>query len=528
MNPTQNNLVDEFVTDVKEFPTLDKYGEIHRKTVEIQPQRTVSGTSTTNDTFTRGPIDFNWNIQNQSRYIPSLSYIKCEVELTADSLQPSLQDGIALAENFMSNICSSVSFYIGNKCISRCDDYVGQTSMIYYRTQRSYNWLTSIGKNSFYLIPSFKERQSLISANYKEQLFEFGTTQGFDIAGTTQYDKVATENVITFSNNAGLDLREFLKAGDYINYGVGTGSSKWVAITGVTALTLTVDNLPDALTAEVVSSGELMARISSTVDEPNKGRNTVQCLWQPPLGIFQNRNIVLGAGSFRLKYTPKSNKLGAIQMDKNLASTGDLQIKNFVMVNTVFQDSTFNDGTYYIMLDEYNVQNKKLNNSSSLTSHNFTVPPTTHSISVFSQDGAAGSVDLPSVTPSLFKDENNSNVDIRHLQLFYAGTTKPVTLFDSSFTADTNHLPQRYEWNSSNCGMAEIGGESYEDWLERGIINTTKFIKEKGNNATELQLQTDFGDVSGDVELFVASLYRNIVKVTVKSGFITLVQLVEN
>ena len=154
MEPTNVSLIDEFVTDIKRFPTLDQYGEIHRRTVEVQPQRDVSA-STGTDTFERGPIDLQFNVQNQSRWIPSLSYVKADVELTIGGIAPTLGDSLALAESFMSNICSSVSFYIGNKCVSRCDDYVGQASMLYYRTQRSFNWLSSIGKDAFYLIPSF-------------------------------------------------------------------------------------------------------------------------------------------------------------------------------------------------------------------------------------------------------------------------------------------------------------------------------------------------------------------------------------
>lgn len=540
MNPSKASLVDEFVTDLKEFPTLDEYGEIHRRIVEVQPQRTVSADAGT-DTFSRGVIDFQYNIQSQSRLIPSLSYIKCEAEILINGSAPTLQDKIALSEVWLSNLCESVSFYIGNKSISRVDDYVGQTSMLFYRTQRTYNWLNSIGKDAFYLIPAVEDRQNLISSNATQRLFDFqiAAPAGLGFPGGTTYEKTGGEAEIVFTVLGGTDLTKFVKVGDSIKYSEDTNGIKQAAVTGVTfdGANAGTISIASVLADEIASTDLATSPLTLVVDdelgqtELNK-KNTVQVLWQPPLGIFHNRSLVLGAGYYRLKIKPSSSKAGAFEMNGNfpLPANTVMNFRKYVLVNTIFQDTTFNDGEYYLCLDEFNVQNKRLNQASSLTSHNFTIPPTTHMISIFSQDGNAGaqSESNAGIPATVFKDENNSNVDLRHIQLFYGGQTKPITLFDSSFTSTTNNLVQRYEWEMCNTGLSEVGGESYDSWLQRGILYTTQFIKEKGNNSTELAIQLDYGDIQGDVELFVAAMYRNIVKVKVQDGFVAHVTLIES
>ena len=180
-------------------------------------------------------------------------------------------------------------------------------------------------------------------------------------------------------------------------------------------------------------------------------------------------------------------------------------------------------------LEEWECQNRKLNPGSSLTTHNFTVPSTTSKIVIFAQDTGAGSTDVPWIPPSVFRSSVVNVADnLKHIQLTFGGKTVPSTLIDSSFEGTTNNLTQRYAWNQESNGMSEVGGETFDAWLEGGIIQAFEFYREPSDKSTQLQIQLDYGNMNDTVELFVAANLRNCVKVTTESGLITQVDIIEH
>ena len=88
-------------------------------------------------------------------------------------------------------------------------------------------------------------------------------------------------------------------------------------------------------------------------------------------------------------------------------------------------------------------------------------------------------------------------------------------------------MNQRYFENYRNVDLDGISCENFKSWVERGAIYSHSFRKTKGNMSTVAQIQCNFHDLSDNVEIFVASKYSRLCKVTTKDGFITGVQCIE-
>jgi len=561
--------IDVTVTDLKMLPTLDKLGLINSTTVEVAPQRQVAKTEngfTIKDKWEKGLIDIQFNINGQKRWIPSKSYFKATARLSVNDLPPEAKHSIAFAESFMSNIIASCSFYIGNVCVSRMDDYVGQAQMILHRCNRDLNWLSTIGKDVYFLEPDFLNRQELSSSNgisietewfvledAKGVKYDALQLVGFDATGPSPAD---LHTAATFKKGTGGDLPDplsiWIPGIDQLTYKSTSPGSLAKNIGDVANITGTIGPITvNEYVVHLVQELELVPEDTIPVNDVSRLRddqtgetvkdrkNTIQIIFQLPLGIF-NCKAVLPQGEFRFKITPKSDKLGAVQTKLSVLPAGwKMDILDFTLVNTIFHDSTsFGDGTYYLALDEVEIQNKKLNGGASLTSHNFILPQSTHKIALFAQDTSAGSIESTGVPPSRFRvsqagsTADTTSLDIRHCQITFAGITKPSNLFESKFEESdkNNRLTQRYLWHQQNCENTGNGGaELYDDWLKRGWILMTDWTREKGDNSTQCQIQLDFGDLTtiDDVELFIVSFYRNICKVQVKNGLITEVLLKE-
>jgi hypothetical protein len=544
---TEEKLIDSVVKDIKALPTLDQYGLVSETTVEIEPQRRVAGVGAKGDPdyqkdkWTRGVIDTQFSVNSGKRWIPAKSYFKASVALTTNSAQPKSTDAITLASGFMNNIIASCSFYIGNVCVSRCDDYVGQQSMMKYRTQKDLNWLKSIGKDVFYVIQDFSERQRQTDSDGHLEKIIYSQLGYAD--NNLFEDTTLTQ--VRFTQGAGTALpptNTIWRVGDKIQYipkeatarsaDGDLGIVRTVTAVNNTTNTLTLSPARDWILTGTIDMSQAKVYRIRDAQEPIQStdrRNRVQVLFQLPLGIFDANGSVLPQGEMRFKITPKSDKIGAVETyyGVDLPTDWDLNITDFALVNTVFSSTkTFADDSYYLQLEEWELQNRKLNPGSSLTTHNFTLPPGTNKIVVFAQDTGSGSPDTPWIPPSVFKSSTgNASDDLRHIQITFGGKTMPATLIDSSFVNSTNNLTQRYMWNAENNGFRDVGGETFDDWLSAGIIQSFEFHRPVGDMSTQCQIQIDYANMTDECELFVAANYTNLVKVTTESGLITDVQI---
>ena len=538
MSLNENSIIDSIVKDIKILPTLSDYGLVNATTVEVEPQRRVGSDDPTGllpDKWSRGLIDLQWSISSGKRWIPKSSYLKTTASLTVNDLQPSASDAITFASNFMNNLVSSCTFMIGNKVVSRIEDYVGQTSMVKYRCEKDLSWLSTIGRDVRFLIPSFSERQRRTSSDGHLKVTPY-IALGYSDANTiTSID--ATH--IQFAQAGGgvlPPLNTTFSVGDRINYHQLPSPAAPFHSTKITAInagtnTLTIEALPVGAVITMLQSAMYRSRDSQDAQRPVDSKNIVQICWQLPMGIFDTDSI-LPQGDFRLKIVPKNDKIAGVETSSGalLPSGWKLNIIDFKLVNCVFSSTkAFADDDYYLILNEWNLQNRKLNPGASLTTHNWTLPSTTTKVVVFAQDSSSGSVEVPFIPPSVFKAQSvNTALDLRHITLTFGGQTKPTSLFDSSFTEGVQNVTQRYLWNSQNNKLDVVGGETFEDWLDGGLIYATEFYRVAGDKSTQLQLQLDYGDMTNECEVFVAANCRNVVKISTEGGLVTQVLVQEN
>jgi len=540
MSLNENSIIDSIVKDIKILPTLSDYGLVNATTVEVEPQRRVGSDDPTGllpDKWSRGLIDLQWSVSSGKRWIPKSSYLKTTAALTVNDLQPSASDAITFASNFMNNLVSSCTFMIGNKVVSRIEDYVGQTSMVKYRCEKDLSWLSTIGRDVRFIIPSFGERQRRTASDGHLKDTPY-TALGYDDNNTiTSVD--ATH--IQFAQGAGgvlPALNTTFSVGDRITYkqlispGANFHSAKITGIdNGTNILTLEAPGVPVAAAITMLFSEMYRSRDSQDAPRPVDAKNIVQICWQLPMGIFDTEAI-LPQGEFRLKIVPKNDKIAGVETSTGapLPAGWKLNIIDFKLVNCIFSSTkAFADSDYYLVLNEWQLQNRKLNPGASLTTHNWTLPSTTTKIVVFAQDSSSGSVEVPHIPPSVFKAQTiNTALDLRHITLTFGGQTKPTSLFDSSFTEGVQNVTQRYFWNSQNNRLDVVGGETFESWLDGGLIYATEFYRVAGDKSTQLQLQLDYGDMTNECEVFVAANCRNVVKISTEGGLVTQVLVQES
>ena len=271
--------------------------------------------------------------------------------------------------------------------------------------------------------------------------------------------------------------------------------------------------------------------------------NTVFAIWQPPIGIF-DYDEELGSGNFRIQLNPNSNyTLNAVETKNPLfaAASPYRLVINDVRFYAYIEKKALPDSSRDLFLNELSIQSKTY--SSNLQ---FSIPPSTHSISIFVQDAAAGS--SPLIPPSMFKVQDGGDLYLKNIQLNYASMTKPSTNWDSKYESSgtsnagaltrssTLALQQRYHDTYDESGLeVQLGGmETITDWLRRGPFYHFTFARDVNNKSTELQVNTTFigpglaglaatgGATPGLTasRLFVVAHFRNTVQITTANGLI--------
>ena len=141
-------------------------GATRARYVERPPARDVTGR------FAGVPITFQWTNPRHTYFVPSRSYIRMRCKLIAKvpSVLGSMQDPLpawAPSLNFGHQLWQSCQWKIGNKTVSRLQDYVGQIGALDHRLSHSTTWLNSVGAATNFTQESFESRAKDIHPQYK-------------------------------------------------------------------------------------------------------------------------------------------------------------------------------------------------------------------------------------------------------------------------------------------------------------------------------------------------------------------------
>ena len=502
---------DLIITSPTQLPSISEMGDCESNYIQVNAQRQITGTN-----FNAGVIDFSFSLAGNLRSSLKKSYVRLRASIhSTGTTQPTKQEKIAFAENFANNLFQSAYFYIGGVDVSSKQNFCAQSSMARTRLSKPYSWMKSTGEVHGFNA-SFEERVSEVSSGgATRSAFEAASGITKEGAADAITIAIATSGVATVS---AAGLSEALVVGDVVQVdGVDYTVSVYTSVNE-----FTVANKPAVAVVASTDWGKVVTPVY--IAAPEDGSNDIEILFQPGgLGIWHT-DSVLPSGQYRLSLYPVNNsKLTEGIQSATSSATANIVVEDmYLYLHTFRAEAPMVDGQYFLDLDELSVQTKTLADSGQNT-FNCTIPANTYGIAVWSQGKDAGTTtELP---PSIFNNTSGSLTDLKNLQLTYGGKTSPNTDFSSSLANNQNWLKQRYYDSHLYANLAEVGGETYEDWIRRGPLFYFNFVKEESNRSTELQTSIRYGGTIGaNNQVFFAALYRNLCEITVSSGYVSSVR----
>jgi hypothetical protein len=486
--------------------------------LELQYRQVTAQRSVALAAFPDGVMDYNFSIGGRLGWIPNKSYFRIGITLSGPAgAAPLLKDQVAFADSVCGNLFSNVYCRAGGQDISSITNYAPQASICRDRLHKSHAWLESLGKGAYFLDPDFQDRVNRTAADLPASFESKVQTEKMgSVANPDDYrvQIAAATGVLTGTNC--FDFTANLAVGSEIL---------------VLGQTYTVESVTDATNVVVtpipVAAVDTTANGSAlklTRENDGDGRRTIYVMWRPPVALMDHGSP-LGSGDYRIQLNPNSyykssaveTKLGGRVVPTNYNfEVASCQL--YIATAKVDIPVTSTETLYF---KESQVQSKTMSNPTGENLLDFTVPPSTTSISVFVQSSdASTNTQMP---PSVFKTKDGSDTKLQSIQLTYANTVKPSTRWSSAYTTTTNYLTQRYNdtqqesqqfWNPG-------GPESFAAWLKRGPLIHYTFNRDKDDRSTHLQVAASYDGLEANTNLFIIAHYTRTVQISTTNGYIT-------
>lgn len=509
----------ELIASPTQLPSISEMGSAEANYIQVNAQRQINGSN-----FRQGVIDYAFSLAGNQRASMKKSYVRMRATIGSPSIvpggpliQPSIEDKVAFAENFANNLFSSAYFYIGGVDVSSKQNFCAQSSMARTRLSSTYGWLNSCGK-AYGFDTDFSKRAGEISSNGRTQIVFYPEGTGISVLGNVEV--VAADGTAEFSNVQNFGIGDIITTiGDQVLRIIGATSELIFLVEGVGAPL--VDEGPDTFSYTSITDG------ISTEFSLEDGKNEIEIIFQPgALGIWESESC-LPSGQYRLSLYPvnSDNLTPGIESKNAATQVNDFKIEvtdMYLYLHTYRSVEPIVNGHYFMDLNEMSTQVKTISSPVN-NNFNFTIPASTFGIAVWAQAKNAGV--NPQLPPSIFDNAQKQLLNLRNVQLTYAGKSAPNTNWDSEFGGQRNWLLQRYHDTYSNAGLSELSHETFDDFLKRGVLLYFEWVKSDDNRSTELQMSIDWS-VAGDefassTQVFVGSFFRNISRITVDSGYVT-------
>lgn len=492
----------------------------HNPNLELQWRQITCQRSINANTFAQGVQDFNFSIGAPQALVPSKCYLRYKLKLTkADGLTPIEDvDNVAIADNAIAACYDNIYMRLGGQDCSSITQYCTQADQVKTRLGKSGAWLDSIGAGAMMKQAPFAHRQDITSIRTTFPpgfAFQSPPDGGIPLAGTIEVK--TADGTIAGVGTALNTPPQDLKVGDVVYHPAHGTFRVSVAATADDGTSAVLTPFPPADIGATAGWVKVSGQSNSNI-----GKGEVYVMWQPSIGFFGCHEPV-GAGDFKLQLNPKPGfATAAVQSIVAAKTSADYK---FTVESAELYIATINSTlppsmTRIFPFQEMQVQSKQLAPGSTESLLDFTVPPSTHAITVFVQETNAGSTTL--LTPTMFKMVDKSDENLTGLQLQYANTAKPATRWtsDSSGTADL--LQQRYLDTQMYSGriMSAGGSETYADWRTRGPLYHFTFHRDASDRSTYLQVSATFENLGANANLFVVAHFSTAVEVVSENGFI--------
>lgn len=517
---------------------------------EVSCQKATSG-----EEFVRGVQDFNFSLGAPNVWIPRKSYFKIGIEIKGkNGAILSTADCTALADDVCGGLYNNAFFRIGGQDVSTINNYVPQASILKNRFGRSNAWLKSIGNSNGFIESDLNKRIARLASDAPSDVSSRPTilplAYGVAVGTALTVAVAAATGIVTGVNTT----FQTILAG---NIGAGNAvKNTYLYINGIQCLVRTCTG-QDAL---VIENGGIEFGATPdayfVINKPYDadGKNKIDVLWQPPLGIFdlmdENKveNEVLGAGDYRISLNPNSNyKFACLETTKQGTASADPdRIASTALApgNPGFFDINITDVKFYMAYCKMAIEENKVRQLSlaemmilskplagTSNTYEFSVPSSTQCLAVFFQSPAQGS--NSNYPPSKFVMLKNKQNYLSGLQITYGNTTKPSTKWASKYTTSTNQLVQRYHDNLSEAGLIfNVGGaESIQDYLNRGLYILYNFIRDQNDRSTQVQVSVDFSlldagntELEANASVYLCAIYDRQTEITTANGTVVSVR----
>jgi hypothetical protein len=499
--------------------------------VEVPCTKSVDGIN-----FKTGIQDYNFSISKPNVWIPSKTFFRVGLKITgAAGGVPNNIEQLAFADGCGGSLWDNCYFRAGGQDVSSVTQYAPQSYMAKSRTRTPGAWLHSIGAQATMLEPDFQKRVNYTSADISPtfdasgSFVNLGLVLAVSVNNNVALSQANYEGVtVTLETNGDVstpagapgtegDLTK-LKVGDTLTV-LNIDYRVTVAATAAIGTDMKVTPAPAAQVLAVVDA------FGITRHTPTEGKNQINVMVQPPLGIFDWEGE-LGAGDYRFQLNPNSDFEKAIvetlQPNAVIPGSYNVEVTN-VRLYIATAKKNIGDKTEILDLMECQVQSKP-STGAGTNLLQFTVPPSTQMISVFTQSVSANT--NPRLTPTSFKTKDNSQNNLQAVQITYNNTSKPSTKWSSKFTTTINELQHRYVESLNETGMYlnPAGAESFEDYMKRGPLVTYSFARDRESQATQVQLQMDYTALENDARIFIVAHYRRSTKITTSNGLVVAVE----
>lgn len=509
------------------------------------------------DAFTQGVQDFPFSVGTPNVWYPKKSYFKVEMSLYNDAVGTTIPLTpaalTAFADNAVGNLYDNVYFRGGEQDMSSLTQYCAQASALKVRLNGTLPWLKSMGAGTAINEASFMKRMLAVSQYPGANALAPTVTQA-SMTSIGAYDdrevyrpcadadfktcsvEIAATGIVTGVSTlflTGMPLGTAPSGGSVLPGDILVADGVAYELVFRAGQTNTQCYVSPAPAVAIAATMNWFIVRADTIRAP-QSFNTVFALWQPPIGIF-DYDEELGSGNFRIQLNPNSSyQLNAVETKNTLAAQPYKLVINSVRFYAYIEKKSLPDSSRDLFLNELSIQSKPYNSNLQ-----FSVPPSTHAISIFVQDASSGS--NPRIPPSMFKVLDNGDLYLQNIQLNYSGITKPSTNWESKYQSSvtavgaltrssTLELQQRYHDSYEESGLAiELGGmETLTDWLRRGPFYHFTFMRDVNNKSTEVQLNTVFTNPAGAggtaglqaSRVFIVAHYRNTVQVVTANGLI--------
>lgn len=495
---------------------------------EVNCTKSVSGES-----FEKGLQEFSFSIGRPSAWIPSQSYFRFKLKLTAGGGVPSyLTDRVALVENVCSALYNNIYFRAGGQDISSILSYIPQAAAARMRLNKSLGWQKSIGFGAYMIGSDFNERSKKVSAGPYDIGYDSNyvvTPTGHLIGSEVDVSGVRGNEIATFTQEVDFSDGK-VKVGDVLV--VHREYRKILEVGGVNGSALDSYQLKVGGEYKVDSVNGMIGWYilsSSKWADDDEQSNEVYVLWQPPIAIFEH-DQPMGAGDYRFSLNPNTNyKLAGIESkDAKTIGSGAGQV-DLVVEDVKFYAATIKmeipSKVDTLSLMECQIQSK-VAVSGGQSSYQFTIPPSTMALSVFVQANEAGNDTRYS--PSVFKTTDGSEKSLSQIQITYSNVSKPNTQWDGQFKPDSgvNTLQQRYVDTMRECNLIDNPGgtETFRDFLDRGMLVHYSFLRDQSDKSTQVQVSCNFGTLPPNSRVYLVSHFSRMVELTTSDGQIVSVR----